>query len=162
MKKGIGKVVSTLVGVAAGAAAGGAAAGTRLSKKIKNLEEGHLKVHELYMAFDQWLRIRQEGKTLVEYFKQNDYKTVAIYGMKELGERLYDELDGSGITVKYIIDKNADSIYADVDVVTPDDVLEPVDVIVVTAIYYFDEIEEMLSEKVDYPVVSLEDILYEV
>ena len=45
---------------------------------------------------------------------------------------------------------------------TPDDELEPVDVIVVTAIYYFDEIEDMLSEKVDYPVISLEDILYEV
>ena len=114
------------------------------------------------MAFDQWLRIRQEGKTLVEYFEKNDYKTVAIYGMKELGERLYDELENSGIEVRYIIDKNADSIYADVDVITPDDDLEPVDVIVVTAIYYFDEIEEMLSEKVDYPVVSLEDILYEV
>ena len=47
------------------------------------------------------------------------------------------------------------------DILTPEDELEPVDVIVVTAIYYFDEIEDMLFEKVDYPVVSLEDILYE-
>ena len=124
--------------------------------------ESHKKVHELYMAFDQWLRIRQEGKTLIEYFKRNDYKTVAIYGMKELGEHLYDELNGSDITVRYAIDKNADSIYADVDVVTPDDELEPVDVIVVTAIYYFDEIEENLSGKVDCPIISLEDILYEI
>lgn len=162
MKKGLGGVVSTLAGMAVGAAAGGIAAGTASSKKIKELMDGHAKVHELYMAFDQWLRIRQEGKTLVEFFEKNDYKTVAIYGMKELGERLYDELENSGITVKYIIDKNADTIYADVDVLTPDDELEPVDVVVVTAIYYFDEIEEMLSERVDYPVVSLEDILYEV
>lgn len=162
MKKGSRGVFSALAGIAAGAAAGGVAAGSMSSKKIKQLMDGHAKVHELYMAFDQWLRIRQEGKTLVEYFERNNYKTVAIYGMKELGERLYDELAGSGITVKYIIDKNADTIYADVDVVTPDDELEPVDVIVVTAIYYFDEIETMLSEKVDYPVVSLEDVLYEV
>ena len=162
MKKGLGKVVSTLAGLAVGAAAGGIAAQTTSSKKIKNLIDGHAKVHELYMAFDQWLRIRQEGKSLVEYFEKNNFKTVAIYGMKELGERLYDELENSGIEVRYIIDRNADSIYADVDVVTPDDELEPVDVIVVTAIYYFDEIEDMLSEKVDYPVISLEDILYEV
>ena len=162
MKKGLGGVVSTLAGMAVGAAAGGIATGTASSKKIKELMDGHAKVHELYMAFDQWLRIRQEGKTLVDFFEKNDYKTVAIYGMKELGERLYDELENSGITVKYIIDKNADTIYADVDVLTPDDELEPVDVVVVTAIYYFDEIEEMLSERVDYPVVSLEDILYEV
>lgn len=162
MKKGFGGVLSTLAGMAVGAAAGGVAAKTSSSKMIKEMAEGHAKVHELYMAFDQWLRIRQEGKTLAEYFEKQGYKTVAIYGMKELGERLYDELQGSDITVKYAIDKNADTIYADVDVVTPDDELAPVDVIVVTAIYYFDEIEGMLSEKVDYPVISLEDILYEV
>lgn len=162
MKKGFGGVVSTLAGMAVGAAAGGIAAGSASSKKIQELVDGHAKVHELYMAFDQWLRIRQEGKTLVDFFERNNYKTVAIYGMKELGERLYDELEGSGITVQYAIDKNADTIYADVDVVTPDDELASVDVIVVTAIYYFDEIEEVLSEKVDCPIVSLEDILYEV
>lgn len=162
MRKKLGGVFSTLAGMTVGTVAGGVAAQMASSKKVKHLLDGHKKVHELYMAFDQWLRIRQEGKTLVEYFEKNDYKTVAIYGMKELGERLYDELKGTGIEVRYIIDKNADSIYADVDVVTPDDDLEPVDVIVVTAIYYFDEIEENLSEKVDYPIVSLEDILYEV
>lgn len=162
MKKGLSRVLSTLAGAAVGAVAGGMTAGSMSSKKIKKLMDGHAKVHELYMAFDHWLRIRQEGKTLVDFFERNNYKTVAIYGMKELGERLYDELQNSGITVKYIIDKNADTIYADVDVMTPDDELEPVDVVVVTAIYYFDEIEELLSEKVNYPIVSLEDILYEV
>ncbi len=157
MKKGIGRVFSIMVG----AAVGSAAAWTASSKKIRELRDGHKKVHELYMAFDQWLRICQEGKTLVEYFKQNNYKTLAIYGMKELGERLYDELKGSDIIVKYAIDKNADSIYADVNVVVPNDELEAVDVIVVTAITYFDEIEENLSAKVDCPIISLEDILYE-
>ena len=99
---------------------------------------------------------------MVEYFKKNEYKTVAVYGMKELGERLCDELKGTDITVSYAIDKNADQLYADIDIVTPDDELAPVDVIVVTAITFFDEIEEMMSEKVDCPVISLEDIPYEV
>lgn len=156
------KALSTLLGMAAGAAAGGIAAKQASVKKIKKMNEGGAKVHELYMAFDQWLQIRQEGKTLVEYFTKNGYKTVAVYGMKELGERLIDELKGSGVTVSYAIDKNADSIYAEVDVVTPDEELAEVDVIVVTAITYFDEIEEMLCEKVDCPIVSLEDILYEI
>ncbi len=156
------KALSTLLGMAAGAAAGGIAAGTTSAKKIKEMAAGGAKVHELYMAFDQWLQIRQEGKTLVEYFTKNGYKTVAVYGMKELGERLIDELKGSGVTVSYAIDKNADSIYAEVDVLTPDEELAEVDVVVVTAITYFDEIEEMLCEKVDCPIVSLEDILYEI
>lgn len=158
MKKGI----STLLGMAAGAAAGGIAAGTTSSKKIKEMAAVQTKVHELYMAFDQWLQIRQQGKTLVEYFTKNGYSTVAIYGMKELGERLCDELKNSDVTVSYVIDKRADSVYADVDVVTPDEALAPVDVIVVTAITYFDEIEETLGAKVDCPIISLEDILYEI
>lgn len=157
MKKGL----VTLLGMTAGAAIGGAAAGQASTKKIRQLREGGSKVHELYMAFDQWLQIRQQGKTLAEYFTKNGYKTVAVYGMKELGQRLCDELKGTDITVVYAIDKNADSIYADVDIITPDEELAPVDVIVVTAITYFDEIEEDLAEKVDYPIISLEDILYE-
>ncbi len=162
MKKSLNGAFVTVTGIVAGAVAGGIVSKKILAKRMKAMAQNGEKVHELYMAFDQWLRIRQEGKTLVEYFKRQNYETVAIYGMKELGEHLYDELQGSGITVRYIIDKNADSIYADVDVVTPDEELEPVDVIVVTALYYFDEIEEMLSGKVDCPIVSLEDIFYEI
>lgn len=157
------KVFSTVLSMAAGAAAGGFATKRKAAKTISAMGASGAKVHELYMAFDQWLQIRQQGKTLVEYFTKNGYKTVAVYGMKELGERLCDELKGSDVTVSYAIDKNADSIYTDVDVdvVTPDEELEEVDVIVVTAITFFDEIEEMLCEKVDCPIVSLEDILYE-
>lgn len=156
------KAVSALLGMAAGAATGGIAVGKTSADKIKHMHEDARKVHELYMAFDRWLQIRQQGKTLAKYFTEYNYKTVAVYGMRELGERLCDELKDSGVIVKYAIDRNADNIYADVDVVTPDDELAPVDAVVVTAITYFDEIEEALSEKIDCPVISLEDVLYEV
>lgn len=162
MKKGSKAVISTLLGAMMGAAAGGAAVKTSTKKSIEEKRETLNKVHVLYRAFDRWLQMRQEGKTLVEYFEKHNYKKVAIYGMKELGERLLDELKDSDITVCYAIDKNADHIYTDVDILTPDDKLEPVDAIVVTAIYYFDEISEDLSEKMDCPIVSLEDILYEI
>ena len=54
------------------------------------------------------------------------------------------------------------SSYADVDIVSIDDDLEEVDAVVVTAITFFDEIEEKLSQKIDCPIISLEDILYEI
>lgn len=162
MKKSNLAVISTLLGAAAGAVASGATIKTTSAIEINKKKETLNKVHVLYSAFDQWLHIHQEGKTLVEYFKNNNYKAIAIYGMKELGERLVDELKNSDIKVCYAIDRNADQIYSDIDVVTPNDDLEPVDVIVVTAIYYFDEIVDILSEKVDCPVISLEDILYEI
>ena len=150
--------LSALLGASAGAVA---VKSIQRPKTIRSADHTQ-KMTEFYRLLIEWLRIEQEGKSLVSFFLKNGYKTVAIYGMKELGERLYDELKDSEIEVKYIIDKNADEIYADVDVVDPEDSLEKVDVIVVTAIHYFDEIEEMLEEKVDYPVISLEDVIYEI
>ena len=81
--------------------------------------------------------------------------------MNYAGETLYNELDGSGVKVKYAIDRNADQKYADVDVISPEADLPDVDAIIVTAITFFDEIEEKLAEKISCPILSLEDILYE-
>ena len=43
----------------------------------------------------------------------------------------------------------------------PNPNLEEVDVIIVTAIHYYDEIEREMSEYVDCPIVSLEDVIYD-
>ena len=80
--------------------------------------------------------------------------------MSYLGERLLDELKDTGIVVRYGIDKNAQNIYADVEIKSLDDELPEVDAIVVTAVYFFDEIEEELSKRVEYPIISLEDVVY--
>ena len=79
---------------------------------------------------------------------------------------IFDERPAASVAssfhVAYGIDKNADSIYTDIDVVSKDENLEEVDAVVVTAITFFDEIEEELSARLECPILSLEDILYEV
>lgn len=158
MKKISISVVSAIAGAALGA---GAARKTSLSKaqKAQSLADKHL---ALFLMMNQWVKIKQEGKNLASYFDKRDYKRIAIYGMSYVGETLIDELQGTDITIAYGIDKNAASICADVDIVSMEDVLDEVDAVVVTAITFFDEIEEKLSEKVDCPILSLEDILYEI
>lgn len=158
MKKGLLAGISTV----GGALAGATAFGISQRKRMMADQEHRGKMNSFYHLLVQWLTIKQEGKSLASFFVENGYKTIAIYGMKELGERLYEELEDSEVEVKYIIDKNADAMYADVDIITPDEPLEEVDAIVVTAVYYFGEIEEMLEEKVDCPVLSLGDIVFEV
>lgn len=159
MKKGGVAILGALLGAVAGAAGAGYVGSKQVSKKTVKVD----KFKGYYNMLNQWLILKQEGKNLSEYFVTNGYKTIAIYGMGEMGNRLYDELKGSGITVKYAIDKNAASTYSELDVIDPDVAeFEAVDAIVVTATFAFDEIEEMLSEKVDFPIVSLEDVVYEV
>ena len=158
MKKGIISAVSLLAGAAFGAGAVGKMQGEK-QKKAGEMSDKHL---ALFQMMNQWVKVKQEGKNLVSYFEKNGYRKIAIYGMSYAGETLADELKGSGITVAYGIDKRADSIYADVNIMSLDDKLESVDAVVVTAVTFFEEIEEQLLEKVDCPIISLEDILYEV
>lgn len=158
MRKSIISVISATAGMIAGSLAVGKSAGKAIDGE-KKMSEKHL---ALFQMMNQWVKVKQEGKNLSSFFEKNDYKRIAIYGMSYAGETLVEELKGTDTQVAYGIDKNADSIYADVDIVSMEDELEEVDAIVVTAITFFDEIEEKLSKKVVCPIISLEDILYEV
>lgn len=158
MNKGIISVLSALTGAAVGAGAVAKASG-EVTSKAQNMSEKHL---ALFLMMNQWVKVKQEGKNLSEYFEKKGYKKIAIYGMSYAGETLLAELSDSGIEVAYGIDNNANGIYIDLNIVSADDKLDSVDAIVVTAITFFDEIEEKLLSKVDCPIISLEDILYEV
>lgn len=158
MRKSAISVLSTITGAAAAAGLVGKIQGEKL-KKAQKMSDKHL---ALFLMMNQWVKVKQEGKNLSSYFEKKGYREIAIYGMSYAGEALVDELKDTGVKVAYGIDKKANTIYADVDMLSVDDSMESVDVVVVTAITFFDEIEEMLSGKIDCPVISLEDILYEV
>ncbi len=129
-------------------------------KRCYKLEKESGKHLALFLMMNQWVKLKQENKSLVSYFMENEYKEIAVYGMSYAGETLVEELKGSEIEVVYGIDNRADSLYSDLNIVSSDDSLEKVDVVVVTAITFFDEIEEKLSKKINCPIISLEDILY--
>ncbi len=157
-----GNVLSSIIGAAVGAVAGAGLIGKVILKKSgkeAKLAQKHL---ALYLMMNQWVKVKQENKSIVDYLEKSGYKEIAIYGMNYVGETLLNELSGSNITVRYGIDKNADYIYSDVEVYTLDDDLSKVDAVVVTPITFYDEIEEQLSEKMDCPILSMEDILYEI
>ena len=154
-------IVSNLL-ILSGATFVAGAIGKSLISKARNIQSVSDKHLALFLMMNQWVKVKQEGKNLALYFEKNGYKRIAVYGMSYAGETLIDELINSGITVAYGIDKKADSLYADVDIVSMDDALEEVDAIVVTAITFFDEIERQISEKMNCPIISLEEILYEV
>lgn len=145
-----------------GAAAG---AGAVTYQKLKRQESDFkvIKKNEAILKmFNQWLILKQEGKTIEKYFAENGFRRIAVYGMSYAGERLIDDLKGTEVEVAYGIDRNADRIFSEVEIVNVEDTLQPVDAVVVTAIYNFDEIEEKLSELMDCPIISLEDIIYEI
>ena len=76
MKKGMIATLATLLGAAIGAAAVGKTVAGEL-EKAKNMSDKHL---ALFLMMNQWVKVKQEGKSLVTYLEKNDYKKIAIYG----------------------------------------------------------------------------------
>ena len=158
MKKTVIGILSLLGGAVAGMI------GTKrvMQKKLNTATEYSDKHLSLFLMMNQWVKVKQEGKNLAAYFEKNGFMRIAVYGMSYAGETLIEELKDTGIEVAYGIDKHADKIFSTVDVISVDDSFEKVDAVIVTAITFFYDIKDMLCEKVDCPVISLEDILYEV
>lgn len=158
---GMKKILSIIISGLSGAVFGAGAVGTVFSqnkKKIQDMSDKHL---SLFLLMNQWVKVKQEGKSPADYFEKNGYKEIAVYGMSYAGETLVNELKNTDIKVVYGIDKNADALYSEVDIVLMEDDLKRVDAVVVTAITFFDEIKKQLSVKMDCPIISLEDILYD-
>lgn len=141
--------------------------------KWKKMSDKYL---TLFSMMSQWVKVKQQRKNLSAYFESRNYQKIAIYGMSFAGEALVSELTGTNVNVLYGIDQNAaglaaakktnssniDDIPQAVNIVSMEDTLVQVDAVVVTAVTFFDEIKEKVSAKLDCPVVSLEDILFEV
>lgn len=144
-----------------GSILGGMKAKLKINTELDKSNDEINKFREFYGILNYWLTLKEENQCLETFFVQHNYKTVAIYGMKDLGIHLLEELKDTSVQVKYGIDKNANCIYTDIDVYASFDNLPKVDVIVVTAVHYFDQIKEELSRYVDIPVISLADVLKE-
>lgn len=117
-----------------------------------------------YNTLNQWLILKQKNRNLSEYFKEKNYSRIAIYGLGELGNRLIEELMDTEIEVAYGVDKNIDNTFCGINAYTLEDIdnaSKDIDVFVVTPIFAFDEVSDMLRGKVNCDIVSLEDIIFE-
>lgn len=155
----ISVILGIIIGIIMGGISGGAIIGNIMSKNIDKYRKLTDKNLALFLLYNNWLKIKLAGGSIREYVEKEGYKSVAIYGMSHVGERLLEELKGSDVEIKYAIDRRASWIYSDIELYSPDDNLPDVDVVVVTAVYFFDEVYNNLKDKVRCPIISLEDVL---
>ena len=125
---------------------------------MKQLEKELEKAKMYYGIMNVWFSQEQRGKSLVPYMKKKGYQKVAIYGMAELGERLYYELTKGGLDVAYVIDQSS-YVLGEFELIKPTDVIPKVDVIIVTAEYYFDEVKETLKIDKSTPIIGISTLI---
>lgn len=154
MKKGV-KILCALVGVGIPVYY---AVGWQ-QRCIDRWKEEAEKQRAMFLLMSQWANLKQEGRSLEEYFLKNGYKKIAVYGMGVLGQRLAKELKASEIEIAYGIDNNRDIAFCDFPVISMKEDFLDADAIVVTVIKEFDVIREALLEKISSPVIAIEDVL---
>lgn len=116
----------------------------------------------LYRYMNQWVAQKQRGTDFSVFFVSQGIYSIAIYGMHYMGQRLYDELQGSQVEIRYAIDRNANRKIEGIPIVVkrPDDDLGAVDAIVITSVFDFLEIKCDLVKKVNCPIISIEEMLF--
>lgn len=105
----------------------------------------------------QWLMFKRNNRMLVDFLAWNGFKTIAVYGYAKTGRFLVEELALEGVSVSYVIDRNADKI-SDIKAYTLDECLPEVDLIIITANGQ-NCIKEQLRQKGFKNAVALLDIL---
>lgn len=131
-------------------------------RKSNDNEQMAIKYHFLFRLMTNWMALKQKKINIGDFLNRKGYHIIAIYGMSHMGLRLLEELKESELVVKYAIDKNIDNLCIDIKKALISDNLEKVDAVIVTAISSFNEIKEILKEKLDCPIISLEDLIYEI
>lgn len=128
-------------------------------KNVQNMSDKHLM---LFLLMNEWVKAKQENKSIEEYLICAGYHSVAVYGMSYAGQRLCDELDNCNVTIKYCIDQRGSGNYKGHNIVPLSEKCEYVDVVIVTPIFYYEEIKnEILKVFPDFSVLSLEEIIYD-
>lgn len=114
-----------------------------------------------WKILDRWLSLKEEGISLTTCLEKRKIHTIAVYGMGMLGKHLSKELEHSSVKIKYGIDKKAVKIQLGYPILTIEEEMPEVDAVIVTVIYEFRKIADMLKKKGFDNVLSLEDIILE-
>lgn len=124
------------------------------SRKQKNKD----KISFYYDILNKWMKLKENNVSIAERLKEKGIETIAIYGMGDIGKHLEKELENSDILVKYAIDRSYYAII-DLDVYDPESEMPPVDAIIVTPVFEFEDICRSMKERMNCKIWSIADIV---
>lgn len=88
------------------------------------------------------------------------FRKVAVYGMGVYGKILCKLLSDINIKVLYAIDRNAGDIQqTEFKIYYPKDSFPDAEVVIVTAIFAFDEVKKKIQRKLECPIIRMDDLL---
>ena len=124
------------------------------------LEEKLQKQILFYWMLPRWVDNKIKGYDMGIRLGEYGFRSVAVYGYAELGKLLCRELRESNFEVAYVLDKRVlQTEWETLPIYMPQKGLPEVDAVVVTAVYYFDEVRKELLGLGFRTVISLRELL---
>lgn len=111
----------------------------------------------------QWMKLKIRDISLMEFFQDRGIQSIAIYGMGEIGQLMYEELAmEKEAFVRYAIDRSGMRYVESLPTYCLDRDLPKVDAIVITPVLITDQLEEQIYETLGECVTFVfEELLYE-
>lgn len=132
-----------------------------ISKVTNDDDKTIFKFKEYYSLLITWIKLKDVEINIGDYLVKQGYKTVAIYGMGEIGKSLYKELSKSKIKISYAIDQNIEDNYRELPVIRKESIYK-VDAIIVTPVFAYINIKKDLEKYIKCPIISMDSILYDI
>lgn len=153
MKKGFAFLCTGIVSFGVGFYLGG----KMLVKMINDYKLRMTRNLSNMMVLNNWLEFVYSGGNIEQYFHSRNYSRIMIYGNGYIGKRLLQALAKTDVEVVAVMDKKAlldgDSIVLGLESDIPN-----VDCIVVTPVFYYNEISNELRNKTNIPIIPIEEI----
>ena len=111
-----------------------------------------------YHILNNWMKLKESGGSVEQRLNEKKIKSIAVYGMGDIGRHLVKDLEDSNIEVKYAIDRSFFSI-SDIDVYEPESELPDVDAVIVTPVCEYENICKSISKKTEAEILSFADIV---
>ena len=110
-------------------------------------------------VWKMWLQVTLCGHSLNDFFANNNLYKIIVYGYGDIGKTLYREIDKSElVNVVAVVDANASKkIDAELDIISPRDVIPICDVMVVT-IPDINSVRNEFEGK-GYNIIGIDEIL---
>lgn len=119
--------------------------------------------YKLYFCLNnRWISLKESNRRLSKYFVENQIKSIAVYGLGDIGLNLCDEIMKDGIEVKYAFDRSLIRYESLIPIKKLEDELEEVDAVVVSIPDEFEAIRNSIEAKFSCPIISIDDIVYTV
>lgn len=110
---------------------------------------------------NKWEQLSEHSWDIKTYFTNKGIKKLAIYGMGNLGCKLYDAINSPEIQVVYVVDRESRYLSEVVCIKKTTEELSGIDMLVITVSDEEAELVNYYKDRLDVPVVGISEIVYD-